>query len=357
MQTIIKYVVFIFLSFYVLKAKAQDTIQEQTKQSKIENLESLKQKIEKEEKENLKAEVEAINQRIDDKAITYEEAEILKEAAAKKRALNIQNRIAIVDNRISLLQRNGEGYDSNRTERSIIGISIEGDNVFTGIRIGNKKRVKKYDRRTSSDLVYAAGINNAIIDGVSFGDSPYKTAKSGFAELGYALKTRLAKDSNFARIKYGFSFQWNKYKIKDNKFFVQTGNETTLETFPLDLREAEIRFTNLVFPVHFEFGPSNKVEKDTYFRYNTYRKFKFGLGGYAGFNIGTQQKLRYKQDGDGVKEKIRRDYNANDFVYGVSTYVGLGSMSLYLKYDLSETFKDQAVKQNNISLGLRFDFD
>ena len=357
MQTIIKYVVFIFLSFYVLIAKAQDTIQEPKKYSKIENLEALKEKIEKDEKENLKAEVEAINQRVDDKAITYEEAEILKEAAAKKRALNIQNRIAIVDNKISLLKRNDEDYESYETEMSIIGISIDGNDNFSGIRIGGKKKVRKYDRRTSSNLVFATGLNNAIIEGVSFGKSPYYIGESSFTEIGYNLNTRLAKDSNFARIKYGFSFQWNKYDLKDNKFFVENGNETTLETFPLDLREAEIRLTNLVFPVHFEFGPSNKVEKDTYFRYNIQRKFKFGIGGYAGFNIGTQQKLRYKQDGDGVKEKIRRDYNATDVVYGVSTYVGLGNTSLYLKYDISETFKNQAVKQNNISLGLRFDFD
>ena len=105
----------------------------------------------------------------------------------------------------------------------------------------------------------------------------------------------------------------------------------------------------------FEFGPSKKIEKDTYFRYSTYRKFKVGLGGYAGFNIGTQQKLRYKEDGDRVKQKIRKDYNTSDFVYGLGAYIGFGEISLYAKYDLNPIFKDQAVDQNNLSLGLRFD--
>ena len=62
-------------------------------------------------------------------------------------------------------------------------------------------------------------------------------------------------------------------------------------------------------------------------------------------------------DGDRVKEKIRTDYNTNDFVYGVGAYVGIGEVSLYAKYDINTIFKDQAVDYNNVSLGLRFDLD
>jgi hypothetical protein len=87
------------------------------------------------------------------------------------------------------------------------------------------------------------------------------------------------------------------------------------------------------------------------------RQFKFGIGGYAGVNIGTQQKLRFKEDGDRVKQKIRRNYNTSDFVYGLSSYVGIDNVSLYVKYDLNPLFKDQAFDQNNISLGVRFDLD
>ena len=73
--------------------------------------------------------------------------------------------------------------------------------------------------------------------------------------------------------------------------------------------------------------------------------------------MATQQKLRFREDGDRVKQKIRRNFNASDFIYGLSAYVGIGTTSLYAKYDLNSLFKDQAVDQNNISLGVRFDFD
>ena len=222
--------------------------------------------------------------------------------------------------------------------------------------LGLKTKPRKYDKRTTSDLVFAIGFNNAIGDGQKIGDE-YNFLQSGFVELGWAWKTRVFDETNAVRLKYGFSFQWNKLTPKDDRYFVQNGNTTTLEAFPGDLRESEFRITNLVVPVHFEFGPSKKLEKKNYFRYSTHDQFKIGIGGYAGFRIGTQQKLRYKEDGDRVKQKIRRNYNASPFVYGLSAYVGYGSVGIYAKYDLNPLFENQAFDQNNLSIGFRFDLD
>ena len=58
-----------------------------------------------------------------------------------------------------------------------------------------------------------------------------------------------------------------------------------------------------------------------------------------------------------IRIKTKGDYNANDFIYGVSTYLGYKETSLYLKYDLNPLFENNEVDQNNISLGVRFDFN
>ena len=200
-------------------------------------------------------------------------------------------------------------------------------------------------------------MNNAIIEGESFNSSPYENLGSGFMELGWNWNTRIAKNSNWARIKYGFSFQWNKLNLKENQYFVQDGNTTTIEKFAVELKKSEFRTTSLVFPVYFEFGPSKKVESKNRVRFHSQNSFKFGIGGYGGLRIATQQKLKYKEDGDRVKQKIRRNYNTSPFVYGVGAYVGVGDFALYAKYDLNPLFKNQAVKQNNISLGIRMDID
>ena len=359
MQTFTKYLALAVLCLTVQFINAQDSIQKPNNKNKIEILQEVKEQIQNEERAFLKAEVEAINKRLENGQITNEEAEILKKEVAKKRALNIENRMAIIDNKIALLERNDDGYQTNNDEKSSeIGVSIGGDEgSFAGFRIKKDDKPKKYDLRTSSDFVLAFGLNNAIIEGEKLDNSPYKFGGSRFFEIGWAWKTRVFKESNFMRLKYGYSFQFNGLKPTDNQYFVQDGNQTSLEEFPVNLKKSKLTVSNLVFPVHFEFGPSKKTQKDTYFRYSTANQFKIGIGGYGGFNIGTRQKLKYELDGDRKKDKEKQSFNTSNLVYGLSGYVAFDEVALYVKYDVSPIFKDQAIKQNNISIGLRFDMD
>ena len=359
MKTLAKYAIGIIL----VCATQFITAQENPNILKIKALETTKEYVKTEEKELLKATVEIIHTKLDAGEITNEEAEELKQAAAKKHALNIENRIAIIDNKIALLDRNeevtsdvGANLDGLVIE---IGKGKDSDEYDKGgIYIGPKNKAipKKYDRRTTSDLVFAIGFNNAIIEGESLSDSPYKLGGSGFVELGWAWKTRLFKNTNAVRLKYGLSVQWNKLDVKEDQFLTETNNVVSLEESTFKLKKSKFRTTNLVVPIHFEFGPSKKIERDTYFRYSTYNKFKIGVGGYAGVNLGSMHKTKYKVDGDIEKDK-ETDLNVNPFVYGLSTYVSFGNVAVYAKYDLSPLFKDQSIDQNNISLGLRFDLD
>ena len=312
-----------------------------------------KAEIIKEEKEALKRAIQRITQKLDAGEIDRETSDKLKQEAAQIHALNIEDRIAIMESKLALKERNGVGFDDLGTDKLEIGFFQVGGVV--DFRYTPKKR--KYDRRTTSDFVLAVGFNNVITEGQSLADSDYKVAGSRFAELGWAWKTRVFDDSNWLRIKYGFSFQFNGLKATDNRYLVDTGAQTELQTFPLDLDKSKFRLDNLVFPVHFEFGPSNKVEGKDYFRYNTHKKIKIGVGGYAGFNLSSRQKLKFSEDGQDVKQKLKANYNVNSFVYGLSTYVGWRGTALYLKYDLNPIFKDNPIEQRNVSLGLRFDMD
>lgn len=352
MNTMTKSLLILSIFFLQGKINAQelkkDSITEQRISNKIEYLNQSKKLVEIEERKFLKAEIEAINKKLDKGIITAEEAEILKKEAAKKRAANIENRLAIIDNKIALTKRN----DFSFKERDSIQFGIF---KVSGPRLRAKNTSR--DIRTKSDVIFAIGFNNATIQGQSLDDSPYKIGGSGFVELGYAWKTRIFENTNFWRVNYGVSIQWNKLNIKDNNYLVNTDGNITLEEFPIELNKAKFRTTNLVFPVHLEFGPSRKIEKENYFRYSTHNKFKLGLGGYAGLNIGSMQKLKYKEDGERVKDKQRGDFEVSNFVYGLSGYLAWGSVALYAKYDLNTLFKNQAIDQNNISLGIRFNVD
>ena len=360
MNTITRLVVYLVLSslsFTTLQGqnKELDSVRKEKMDYKISLLEKDKAKVEDQEKDILKIKISKINKRLDAKEITAAEAEVLKKEAAKTAVLNIENRKEIIDGQIDLLIRNGyDAYQYRKYDAGDdgfilrIGSGEDTNESFVYFGEKSKDKPKKYDRRTTNHTVFAFGFNNALIDGQDIDESPYKIGGSGFIELGHAWKTRIFDDTNFWRLKYGFSFQWNKFDIKDNNFLVNTDGDISLQEFPSDLNKAKFRTTNLVFPMHIEFGPSKKIEKEDYFRYSTHKKLKVGLGGYAGLNIGSMQKLKYKEDGNKVKDKQRGDFEVSEFVYGLSGYIALGEVALYVKYDLNPLFKNQMVNQNNI---------
>jgi len=266
-----------------------------------------------------------------------------------------------LDNRIALLERNkSEGlvlrdFDSTGTKRIGLRIDVNGEPIEEYLFDIRKKPIK-YDRRTYSDFVIAVGLNNAIIEGQSLDDTPYKVGGSRFFEMGWAWRTRVFRNTNFMRINYGFSFQFNGLKPKNNQFFVDNDGQAELQEFEFDLEKSKFRMDNLVFPVHLEFGPSKVLKSENSIRYSLDDQFRLGLGGYGGFNLGTRQKLKYNRNGEDIKEKINGGYNTSNFVYGLSAYAGFENVLLYLKYDLNPIFKNADIEQRNISLGLRFDF-
>ena len=205
-------------------------------------------------------------------------------------------------------------------------------------------------------MVFAAGLNNLVTDG-KVADSDYRFLGSHFYEWGVTYNTRIAKNNNLLHAKYGLSVMYNNIRPTDNRSFVVDGDQTNLVVNPIDLKDSRFRNVYLVAPVHLEFDFSGKKIKDgkTYFK--THESFRFGIGGYAGINLKSKQIIKYEDNDLKATERVRGDFNTNNFIYGLSTYIGYKATSLYLKYDLNPLFKDNAVKQNNVSLGLRFDFN
>jgi hypothetical protein len=355
-----KKILFIAFLFTHVVLSTQIFAQETKDPTKKETvLEQKKQQVILEEKEALKEEVIAINSRFNKGDITSDEASKLKEDAAEIHALNIENRIAILENEAALSARAASNKKATDTivddsqEISRIEIKVfDEEDPLVDINFGTQK---KYDKRTRSNLLVAFGFNNAIIEGQSINKSPYKMGKSKFFEMGWTWSTRVLETSNAIRFRYGFAFQFNGLNPTDNMYFVQDGELTYLEEFPGSLTKSKLRMDNLIVPIHFEFGPSKTIDKGNYIRYSTRKKFKFAIGSYFGFNMRTRQKLKYSENGSKQKDKITQSYNTSNLIYGLSSYIGVDDFSFYVRYDLNRIFNEPNRKENNIALGLRFD--
>ena len=361
MNTIVRLLIPLVMLCCLHQATAQQDYRE-----KIKELKAQRELVVKQEKEALKNEVMRIEERLEAGEINKDEASRLKEAAAEKHALNIKNRQAIIDNEIALLERNeGKGIAmkdtvSKKTKTIVIEYPDEDDDCeFFGIGCDywdwEWDGHRKYDRRTFSDLVIAFGFSNADVEGLSLEASPYKLAGSRFFEIGWTWRTRVFQNSNWLRFHYGFSFQFNGLKPEGNQYFVTEDRQTTLQEFEFPLDKSKFRMDNLVVPVHFEVGPSRRRVSEHRVRYSLKNQFRFGFGGYGGLNLGARQKLKYREDGDKKKDKLKGGYNTSDLIYGVSTYMGIDGFLLYFKYDLNPIFQDAEVEQNFIAFGLRLD--
>ncbi|HSD13439.1 MAG TPA: hypothetical protein VLB74_02185 [Flavobacterium sp.] len=342
MQKIIFYVV-ATLCFFISKVTAQETFEQRAKEisNNIEN-------ITKEEKKALKEHVEEVNEQLQAGKITQDEADKRKIELATEHAKNIERRVAYEQEQLNILVQ--ERVDGKLKDT----IKIKKKYTITFPESNYHKKTK----RTTSQFVFAFGVNNLVTNG-AIANSDFGYWRSTFYEWGITGRTRLGQEDSALHFKYGFSFMYNTLHATDNRYFVDKGEETVLETYPVNLIDNKTYFKNVFFaiPLHLEFDFSKKREIDGKMYRRSHDGFRFGTGGFIGINTNSKQFLRYEVDGYEIKERQKGDWNVNEFTYGLSTYVGYRNLSLYVKYDLQPMFENNAVDQHNASLGLRFDFN
>ena len=325
------------------------------------------------QKKALKAEIDTIDSDFAKGIISKEKAEELKLKKAEERAAMIDKKVTIEEGKLSQLVQDKvdgkfEGFEEKNIykERTKVVLGINNDSIheygrefnLTSTKFYNGKEDKeiRQSKRTTSQIVFAIGANNLVTDGV-VANSDFKYGKSRFYEWGLTLNSRIISNHNLLHAKYGLSLMYNDLRPTDNRRFVDNGSQTILVTNPLHQDDSRFRNVNLVVPLHLEFDFTKPTVKDGKKYFKTHDSFRLGLGGYFGANLKSKQILKYDLDGYNTVDKTRGDFNTSDFIYGLSTYVGYKATSLYLKYELTPLFKDNTVKQNNVSLGLRFDFN
>lgn len=309
------------------------------KEPDIEKLKEQKEKVELKEKQLLKADVERINKALENEEITEEEAEEQKKIAATKRAKNINDQIKIIDANIDLISRNLEEEDDLLYYQHMAYLGVDADST------SNEDNFKK----TFSGIVIGFGFSNARAENSSLGDR-YRVGGSRYFDVGYQWSTGLTAD-NFLRVNYGVMFQFNGLKPKDrNQYFIADNGEVDLQHFEEgSLKKAKLRMSNMVVPLHLELGKTNKSGYG--------HKFKMGVGGFAGVNLSTIEKLKYK-DADGKRRKRKDRFNsqAEDWVYGWSGYIGYRNTAFYMRYHMDPIFKHNANRENILAFGIQHTF-
>lgn len=347
MQKIILYVSIALVTLVNTVSAQEKTFEQKAKEIAI-NIKT----IAEEEKKALKAEVEAIDKAVELGQMTTADAEKAKAKIAEERAKNIETRTAAQETALrDLVNGKLDIEESNDTMKK---------NTFSipGGYKNKKNDGNKSENRTTSQFLFAFGANNLVTDG-AVANSEFDYGRSSFFEWGVTWNTRLSNNSNLLHLKYGVGFMYNMLNATENRVFADVNNQTVLVPFFTDLRPNRTYFKNVYFvvPMHLEFDFSKTTTVDDKKIFKSHTGARFGIGGFVGVNTNSKQYISYKQDGYKISEMQKGDFNVNDFTYGLSAYLGYKQTSLYLKYDLNPVFENNAVDQNNISLGIRFDWN
>ena len=370
MQKIILYTLVV-----VFGLVAKSVAQENTFEKQVKEIALTIEMITKEEKNALKIEVEAIDLKIKEGKISSEKGKELKANIAQERANNIETKVALQEAKLAQLvkdkvegkiiaadtiKKGGTTIILGSNSKDSIGVNHTEINVGSmKVYKGEQDKIERISKRTTSQFVFAFGLNNLITKGASLEDSDYRVWGSHFYEWGVTYNSRLLQNHNLLHVKYGLTLMYNNLRPTDNRYFVKEGNQTNLVTASRHLDDSRFRNVFLTLPLHLEFDFSpKKTSKDgtkTYF--TTHESVRVGIGGYSGIRVKSKQLLCYEENGEKVKNKQKSNFNVSDFTYGLSTYIGYRSASLYVKYDLNPMFKHNTIDQNNVSLGIRFDFN
>lgn len=219
------------------------------------------------------------------------------------------------------------------------------------------REIKKYTynerptKRTKDNFNIDIGLNNWMENG-KFPDAdnqPYTLRPFGswYIGLNQTYTTWLAGP---LFLDWGFGASWYNFKLQDSDFMISTGDtRVELTEVPLEYNTRKSRlsvpYANITIVPMIDLSRGvrkvNNTEKGD-FTLKSYKKqgIRFGAGMYAGYRIGGNYKLKYREDGNKEKIKESDHYYLENLRYGVRAQFGFRDLDLFVAYDLNEVFSN-----------------
>ena len=242
------------------------------------------------------------------------------------------------------------------------------DEKNINIVFGNKDKDKHKERhysRTRSSFMIELGMNNYLQDYKFPQDDnaqyAVKSWGSWYVGFNWAYTTQIAGP---LALQWGAGLNWYNFKFEDPKTrliktpegieFIQEANADVYS----EKSKLTASYVNIQAIPMLDFGYKKKtVTKEDgstkVSRWHNDEAFRIGLGGYAGYRLGSYTKYKFEVDHDDKKDRKRDSYYLNNLRYGVRMQVGYKGLDLFAQYDLNELFTENKGPQlNAFSFGI-----
>ncbi|MRJ09201.1 hypothetical protein EDL99_10065 [Ornithobacterium rhinotracheale] len=336
----------LWISFVLLCSTG--LVNAQSFESQVKTIKNRIDSITTSEKNLLKIEIKKIDEAFKKREIDQATAQQMKLDAAKKSSENINQKVEKEKEKLNLLlsqqvsQNIKTENPQNATDTIVI---VRKKNSIKITASSHRKDTRKKVRYINSYSGLSLAIGLHALDGDIAKD--FKVWGSKSIEIGYARNLTLVKDNSLT-FHYGLSLMIDKLKFKNNDYFVNKNGVTSVEQYPLDLSKSKLKTTYLILPVTFNYNFPSRT---------TAEGFRMGVGAYAGTLLNEKQVLRYRnENGSKMREAVKNNLDATQWIYGVSAHFGYGTWIFYAKYTLTPLFENAPSKSYPFSIGVRIGY-
>lgn len=214
-----------------------------------------------------------------------------------------------------------------------------------------------HHRRTHQSFNMDLGINNYLTDGKfpEATNAPYTVRPWGSWYIAFNSIQRTQLAGKFF-LEWGVGVSWYNFKFQNDKTKISkddSGVQFSLDQRDLDFIKSKLTasYVNAFFIPVIDFG--SKHHK-SHFWEDKDRGFRFGVGPYIGYRLGSHSKVAYWDKGR-EKDHDRDNFYLQNLRYGARLQLGYGSADVFVNYDLNELFiADKGPKLNAFTFGVIF---
>ena len=238
--------------------------------------------------------------------------------------------------------------DGNRLRNSYKAVIEISEKEDTGSRTYYKKTGKYKTRKNRIDDIFEIdlGWNNYLESGKIPADDnkPYGLTPlwSNVVSLRAMKNFYWTKEKPRLSTSIGIEVSWNNYKYDNNVIITKGSESVSFDPFLADKRKIKSKLTvswlNVPIMMHYRARNSS---------------FHFGLGGFAGYRLGSHSKTKFEENGSTKKDHIYTNFYLNSLQYGARVQVGFYGVDFFGQYNLNELFsKNKGPALTPISFGI-----
>lgn len=248
--------------------------------------------------------------------------------------------------------------------------SRQAENIELGVHFNRdgkdgKDKAKKDHFGTHHHFEFDLGMNNYLGGGNQFptGTNAVRPWGSWFVGINSNWRSHIAGP---LALQWGGGISWYNFKFEDKRTrLIKTPEEVVFSrdgSSEIDAYKSKLTasYLNLNLVPMLDFRYKTRYTRDENGQRKVIRDYKkdafrIGLGGYAGYRIGSHTKYKFEEGRKTKREKDHDNFYLNNFRYGLRLQMGFKGVDMFANYDLNSLFSEnQGPELYAISFGITF---